>query len=211
MSPTPIQFYFDFSSPYSYIANEWIDALAARHGRTVDRRAILLGVTLKAAELRPPADYPIKRDYMLRDFARSARFERVPYQHPSTFPIPTQNAARVFWWLKTECGEDAAARWARTGLRAYFTRDVALHEPRSLDQLASEAGLEVTQLEPVWSDPRWKERLRHANDEALANGVFGAPFFIVDGEPYWGNDRRQQLAQHLADRTVVPARSAAVA
>jgi len=88
---------------------------------------------------------------------------------------------------------------------------VALHDPRSLDQLASEAGLELAQLEPVWSDPRWKDRLRHANDEALANGVFGAPFFIVDGEPYWGNDRRQQLAQHLADRTVLPAHSAAVA
>ena len=42
----PIDFYFDFSSPYSYIASEWIDALAARHGRSVRRQAMLLGVTL---------------------------------------------------------------------------------------------------------------------------------------------------------------------
>lgn len=87
----PIDFYFDFSSPYSYIASEWIDALAARHGRTVHRHAILLGVTFSAAELKSPVSHPIKRDYSLRDFQRSARFERVPYLQPEPFPIPTQN------------------------------------------------------------------------------------------------------------------------
>ena len=75
----PIDFWFDFSSPYSYIANEWVDALAARHGRTVRRHAILLGVTFAAAELKSPVSHPIKREYSLRDFARSARFEGLPY------------------------------------------------------------------------------------------------------------------------------------
>ena len=42
----------------------------------------------------------------------------------------------------------------------------------------------------MWNDPRWKARLKAANDAAIARGVFGAPFFIVDGEPFWGNDRR---------------------
>ena len=59
----PIQFWFDFSSPYSYIANEWIDALAARNGRTVQRHAILLGATFQAAELKSPVAYPLKREY----------------------------------------------------------------------------------------------------------------------------------------------------
>ena len=73
----PIDFYFDFSSPYSYIASEWVAALAARHGRTVNWKAILLGVTFQAAELKSPVSYPIKRDYAMRDFERSARFEGV--------------------------------------------------------------------------------------------------------------------------------------
>ncbi|MDH4051002.1 MAG: DsbA family protein, partial [Rubrivivax sp.] len=64
----PIDFYFDFSSPYSYIANEWIGAVAARHGRTVRRQAILLGATFQAAELKSPVSYPLKREYSVRDF-----------------------------------------------------------------------------------------------------------------------------------------------
>ena len=194
----PIDFYFDFSSPYSYVANEWIDALAARHGRTVRRQAILLGVTFTAAELRSPVAYPIKRDYALRDFLRSARFERVPYTQPEPFPIPTQNAARVFWWLKDSEGEDAAAAWARAGFRAYFTRGVALNDPVALKALAAEAELDAEAAEHAWNNPMWKERLKRANDEAIAAGVFGAPYFVIDGEPFWGNDRKPQIEQWLA-------------
>jgi 2-hydroxychromene-2-carboxylate isomerase len=138
--PSPIDFCFDFSSPYSYIAGEWVDALAARHGRTVRRQAILLGATFQAAELKPPVAHPIKREYSMHDFARSARFEGVPYQMPPVFPIPTQNAARVFWWLADTQGDGAAAAWATAGLRAVFTRGVPLHEAQALRELAAAAG-----------------------------------------------------------------------
>jgi 2-hydroxychromene-2-carboxylate isomerase len=193
-----IQFYFDFSSPYSYIASEWIEALAARHGRTVQWSAILLGVTFQAAELKSPVSYPIKREYSLRDFARSARFEGVPFLQPEPFPIATQNAARVFWWLHDSRGADAAASWARAGLRAYFTRGVALNDAAALKQLAAESGLARDEAERVWNDPAWKERLKRANAAAVAAGVFGAPFFVVDGEPFWGNDRKPQIERWLA-------------
>jgi 2-hydroxychromene-2-carboxylate isomerase len=195
---TPVRFYFDFSSPYSYIASEWVEALAARHGRTVQWHAILLGVTFQAAELRSPVSYPIKREYSLRDFARSARFEGVPFKQPEPFPIPTQNAARVFWWLTETRGGDAASGWARAGLRAFFTRGVPLNEPAALKRLAAESGLDADEAERVWNDPRWKERLKQANEAAVAAGVFGAPFFIVDGEPFWGNDRKPQIERWLA-------------
>lgn len=194
----PIDFWFDFSSPYSYIANEWVDALAARHGRTVRRHAILLGVTFAAAELKSPVSYPIKREYSLRDFARSARLERVPYVQPAEFPIPTQNAARVFWWQHDTVGGDAAAAWARAAFRAYFTRGAALHDPAALKALAAEAGLDAGAAEAAWNDPVWKARLKRANDEAIAAGVFGAPFFVADGEPFWGNDRKPQLERWLS-------------
>ena len=193
----PVDFYFDFSSPYSYFANEWIDALAARHGRTVNRRAVLLGVTFAAADLRSPVHYPIKSDYSYRDFLRSARFERLPYVPPDPFPIPTQNAARVFWWLKDTQGEEAGAGWARAGLRAFFTRGVPLNDAAALKGLAAEAGLDADATEQAWSNPVWKDRLRRANDEAVAAGVFGAPFFVIDGEPFWGNDRKPQIEQWL--------------
>ena len=195
----PVDFYFDFSSPYSYIADAWIDALAARHGRSVQRHAILLGATFQAAELRPPVAHPVKGAYSLHDFARSARFAGLPYVPPPVFPIPTQNAARLFWWLADTRGSAAAAAWARAGLQAVFTRGVALHEPGALKVFAAEQGLDGDEAERVWSDPAWKERLKRANVEAIAAGVFGAPYFVIDGEPFWGNDRQAQIERWLAN------------
>ena len=193
----PIDFYFDFTSPYSYIASEWVEALAARHGRTVRWHAFLLGATFQVAGLKSPVDHPLKREYSLRDFKRSARFEGVPYGQPERFPIATQNAARVFWWLADTRGAAAATAWARAGLRAYFTRGVMLDDPSALKALAESSGLDAQQAEAAFGDPAWKARLRAANDQAIAAGVFGAPFFIVDGEPFWGNDRKMQIERWL--------------
>ena len=193
-----IDFYFDFSSPYSYIASEWIEAVAARHGRAVHWHAILLGATFQAAELKSPVAHPIKREYSIRDFARSARFAGLPMQLPAKFPIPTQNAARIFWWLHDTHSPERAVAWAHAGLRAYFTRTVDLSDVPALDALAAESGLDAAAARAAYTDPLWKERLKRENDAAIAAGVFGAPFFIVDGEPFWGNDRRQQIEQWLA-------------
>ncbi|MFM9915684.1 MAG: 2-hydroxychromene-2-carboxylate isomerase [Rhizobacter sp.] len=203
--PRPIDFHFDFSSPYSYVASEWIDALAELHGRTVNWKAILLGATFQAAELRSPVAHPIKREYSLVDFERSARFAGVPMTMPERFPIPTQNAARVFWWLhdqtdaRSKAGAPIDARgWARHCFRALFVRGMDLSDVHRLRELAIEYGLDPAEAETVWNDPRWKVRLKEVNDAAIAAGVFGAPFFVIDGEPFWGNDRRAQIERWLA-------------
>jgi len=194
----PIDFYFDFSSPYSYIASEWVDAVAARHGRAVRWHAILLGATFQAAELKSPVSYPMKREYSIRDFGRSARFAGLPYLMPSKFPIPTQNAARVFWWLHDTQSPERAVAWAHAGLRAVFTQDHDLSEPATLRSVMAAAGIDTAGAEAAYTDPAWKLRLKNENDAAIAAGVFGAPFFVVDGEPFWGNDRRGQIEQWLA-------------
>jgi 2-hydroxychromene-2-carboxylate isomerase len=194
----PIDFYFDFSSPYSYIASEWVQAVAARHGRAVAWHAILLGATFQAAELKSPVSYPLKREYSLRDFARSARFAGLPFEMPRKFPIPTQNAARVFWWLHDSVSPEAAVGWAHAGLRAVFTRGVDVSETAALNALLQESSVDAAAAQAAYTDPLWKDRLKRENDLAIANGVFGAPFFIVDGEPFWGNDRRAQLEAWLS-------------
>ena len=192
-----LDFYFDFSSPYSYIASEWVEAVAARHGRAVHWHAILLGATFQAAELKSPVAHPLKREYSLRDFARSARFAGVPMVQPAKFPIPTQNAARVFWWLHDSQTPERAVAWAHAGLRAYFTRGIDLSDAAALRALVADCGLDAAAAEAAWTDPLWKERLKRENDAAIAAGVFGAPFFIIDGEPFWGNDRKVQIDRWL--------------
>ncbi len=196
-APKPaIDFYFDFSSPYSYIASEWIEALAARHGRTVAWHAILLGATFQVTEIKSPVSYPLKREYSLLDFERSARFAGVPLKMPEKFPIATTNAARIFWWLN---GVDPkrARQWARHGLRALFARGVDLSDAAALRALAGEFGLDGSQAQDAWNDTNWKLALKSANDAAIAIGVFGAPYFVIDGEPFWGNDRRPMIERWL--------------
>ncbi len=170
-----IDFYFDFSSPYSYIASEWIEALAARHARVVNWRAILLGATFQVTEIKSPVSYPLKREYTMLDFERSARFAGVP--------------------LKID--PRRARDWARHALRALFARGVDLSDAAALRALAVEFGLDGSQAQDVCNDPRWKAALKAANDAAIALGVFGAPFFIIDGEPFWGNDRRAMIERWL--------------
>ncbi|HET9976829.1 MAG TPA: 2-hydroxychromene-2-carboxylate isomerase [Burkholderiaceae bacterium] len=193
----PIDFYFDFSSPYSYIASEWIEAVAARHGRALRWHAILLGATFQAAELKSPVHHPLKREYSIRDFARSARFAGLPYRLPTRFPIPTQNAARVFWWLHDTHAPERAVAWAHAGLRAVFTQDQDLSDPAVLRNVMAASGIDTAAAEAAYTDPAWKLRLKNENDAAIAAGIFGAPFFVVDGEPFWGNDRRSQIEAWL--------------
>ena len=197
---SPIDFYFDLTSPYSYLASHWIEPLAAKHGRRVEWHAILLGATFQAAELKSPMSYPIKREYSLHDFERSARYEGVPFAMPETFPVPTQNVSRVFWWLKErpDAGDPASASaWARRCFTALFVQGRNPAEANTLAELAREHGISADEAQAVCADTVWKTRLREANEAAIAAGVFGAPTFIVDGERFWGNDRQAQLARWL--------------
>ncbi len=103
----------------------------------------------------------------------------------------------MFWALSDDEGAERASQWARHCLRAYFTRGVDLSDPQALRGLAVEFGLDAGRAEALWSDPQRKARLKAVNDAAIAQGVFGAPFFVVDGESFWGNDRRAQIERWL--------------
>jgi 2-hydroxychromene-2-carboxylate isomerase len=103
----------------------------------------------------------------------------------------------VFWWLHAQDPRRAVA-WAHAGLRAYFARGVMLSHPAALRQLAAESELDPDAAEAAWNDPVWKGKLKEVNDRAIAAGIFGAPTFVVDGETFWGNDRKPQIERWLA-------------
>ena len=192
----PIDFYFDFSSPYGYLGAEKIDDIAARHGRVVVWHPILLGVVFRATGGAPLTEIPIKGDYSKHDFARSARFLGVPFKFPSRFPLATHNAARAFLWL-TDRDNTLAKNFARAVYRAYFAEDTDIANTDNLLGIAGSMGVERPSLQQAMADPAVKERLRAENDAALARGVFGSPFFFVDGEPFWGSDRLPQIERWL--------------
>src|SRR5829696_959870 len=98
MSDT-LDFYFDFSSPYGYLASERIDAIASRHGHSVNWHPILLGVVFKQTGMQPLTQIPLKGGYAELDFSRSARMMKIPFAMPSVFPISSQAPARVMLWI----------------------------------------------------------------------------------------------------------------
>ena len=187
----PIDFYFDFSSPYGYLASTKIDALAARHGRKVNWRPMLLGAAFKATGGAPLPSIPLKGEYSKRDFLRSARFYGIPYHPPEPFPVSTVAACRAFYSLA-----DGAERrkLASAFFNAYFVDNLNIGEPANVLKVARELG-----LQPDIESQAVKDRTRAEVEAALAKGVFGSPYIIVDGEPFWGVDRFEQIERWLRE------------
>jgi len=197
MTSSPIQFFFDFSSPYGYLAAQKIDALAAKHGRTVDWRPMLLGVVFKQTGAAPLTEVPVKGPYSKRDFARSARFHGIEFSMPPVFPIPAQAPSRIVLWAKQRASNDAA-RVAKALYRAYFVEGLDISSPDVAADVAGRAGFDRAAARAAVDDPAIKDALKREVDAAIAAGVFGSPFVLVDGEPFWGLDRFDQLERWLA-------------
>ena len=194
----PIEFYFDFSSPYGFLASEKIEALAAKHGRSVDWHPILLGVVFKHTGAIPLTQVPLKSDYSRRDMARSARFHGVSgFRMPSTFPIATQAPARIVLWAR-ERDTGLAAKTTHSLYRAFFIDDIDISNADNAAAAAAKSGADAGAARAAVDDPAIKDALKRENELAMAKGVFGSPFIIVDGEPFWGVDHLDQVERWLA-------------
>ena len=193
----PIDFYFDFSSPYGYFASTQIDRIAAKHGREVAWRPILLGAVFKVTRQQPLPTIPLKGDYARHDLARSARLFEVPFTFPRKFPVATQAASRAFYWVQ-DADRALAVKLAQALYRAYFAEDRDISSPEVTADVASRLGIDRAALLAALSDPAVKERLKSEVDVAIARGVFGSPYIVIDGEPFWGSDRLDQVEKWLA-------------
>lgn len=195
--PAPIDFYFDFSSPYGYFAATRIDAIAARYGRTVSWHPVLLGAVFKVTGGAPLPSYPLKGEYALRDMARCARAYGVPFALPTRFPIATQAAARMTVWAQ-ESDEERAKALARALYRAYFADNRDITDPAVCAEVAAACGFDPERAIAAVNDQAVKDELKARMDAAIARKVFGSPYIIVDGEPFWGADRLDHVERWLA-------------
>ena len=195
--PNPLDFYFDYSSPYGYIAALKIDDLAARYGRVVRWKPVLLGAVFKVTGGKPLPMLPLKGDYAMIDVARSARFHGLPYRQPSKFPIAGQAPSRAFYWLDDR-DPVRAHELARALYHAYFVEDRDISSPETTADIAATLGLDCNAVLAAIGSEALKQRLRQETEAAIARGVFGSPYFVVDGEPFWGADRLDQIGRWLA-------------
>ena len=194
---SPVDFYFEFSSPYGYIASQLAEQVEERIGRPMRWRPFLLGPVFKLTGSAPLLDIPMKGEYSRRDFIRTARRHGVEFRLPEKFPIGTVAAVRAFYWLEEQ--DPVKARLlAKTLYRAYFTEGRDISAPATVVQIASGIGVDNAALSAALEDPAVKDRAKREVESAISAGVFGSPYFIVDGEPFWGVDRLPMMEEWIA-------------
>lgn len=183
---TRIEFFYDYASPYSWLADLRLPAIAARHGATIEYRPTLLGGVIMGAGNTPPPTVPAKAAYYAEDIARWARRLGAEYRPNPAFPLNALTVLRGAL-VARDRGEFApyhAAFWRAVWGEA---RDVS--DPAVAAEVMIGAGLDADAILAGAADPAVKARLKANVEEALGRGAFGLPSFFVDGALYFGNDR----------------------
>jgi len=198
--PAPIVFYWDFPSPYAYIAANQIEAVARKHGREVDWRPLSLGHLWKSIPDRVP--FPkSKMDYMMHDWERSAQLHDLPIvRTPTPFPTDAKLPRLLFCRLKRQ-DQARAAAFARAVFRQYWGEGKDIAKPEQLAGILRAEGIPDSELAAAAEDAAARQSVIDATAEAGRLQAFGTPTFIVDGEMFWGADRIDHIDRWLARRS----------
>lgn len=189
-----IEYFFDYVSPYAYLADTQLAALCERTGATLRYRPFYLGGVMQASGNAPPINVPNKGRYLFTDVQRwSARYG-VPLNPNPHFPVNTLGAVRA---AVAAVAEPRFADLHRALFRGVWVEGQNLADEAVLRAAIDAAGLDGAALLARGKDPAVKDTLRRNGEEAVERGAFGAPTFFVGDEMFWGNDRLDFLEDAL--------------
>jgi 2-hydroxychromene-2-carboxylate isomerase len=189
---TPIVFYSDFSSPHTYLAIQPIEEVAARHGREIDWRPMSLFHVWQAIEHNPIGRPKAKARYVRKDFQRAARMAGVRFTMPDKFPVDAVLARQAFYRVNA-LDPGLAVRFAHAVFERYWGEGKDISLASQIAESTTAIGIDEDELRQAEGDNAAKQAAIRMSDQAVADGVFGTPFFIVDGETFWGHDRVAHL------------------
>lgn len=181
-----LEFYFDYGSPYSYLADTQVETIAKRTGAALARKPMLLGGVFKATGNQSPMVIDLKGKWANDDLGMWARFYGVPFQRNPHFPVNTLALMR---------GAAAAQidglfeRYHPAMFKAMWVDGRNLNDMAVVGAVLGEAGIDAARMARRIQDQDVKDRLKATTDEAVARGVFGAPTSFVDDLMFFGNDR----------------------
>ena len=203
---SPIEFWFDFLSPFGYLGSIQIEKLAAEHGREVVWRPTLLGVMVMNVMGLPavPAT-PLKGPYSGRERDRNFGFFGVELNPHGDGVLPPLPAIRTFTWLNMT-DPALAKRFGQALYRAHWSEATDVTTPEAVATFAKDRfDLDPDAVIAAIDDPAVKDALKASVGAALEAGVFGVPTFVVDGERFWGNERLPMIERLLATGSLAPA------
>lgn len=186
-----LEFFYDISSPWTYLAFSRIEALADKHKVEIDWRPILVGGVFNAVnqgvyEMRANPT-PVKQKYYFKDITDWARYCGVEIGNPPVFPVRAVEVMRTAI-VALDNGCLPAYSWA--AFRAYWgeLRDISQFDERA--RLCRAVGLDPDAVEQEIATAAVKDRLRQNTEELIARGGFGSPTIFIDKtNMFFGNDR----------------------
>jgi len=193
-----ILFYFDYISPFSYLASRMIDNVATRHGRETDWRCISVNQVFRELEVTPPGIAPRKSTYIFKDLARQADYFEIPINMPKKFPVACGPARQAFYHIKA-ADPVLAKAFASSLLEAYWNRGIDISEPEGVRAAATDTGVDEAMLAAALENVEAKRQVQQEAIDAAAHDLFGVPFIVVDGEPFFGADRIDYLERFLVE------------
>ncbi len=191
-----VEFYFDFGSPYSYLAYKVLPGIAAARSAHIAWRPMLLGGVFKATGNHSPAEVPAKSRWMNQDMQRWAAHYGAAFKRNPHFPLNTLVLMRGAAGMQMR-GPDFH-KYVEAIFHAMWAEPRNLGEPAELAAVLRAAGFDADAFASLVNDAAVKQQLKKNTEEAVARGVFGAPTFFVGEDMFWGQDRLDCVAAALA-------------
>ena len=188
-----VDFYYDFVSPYAYLAWKRLEQLQWNEHVEITLRPILLGGIFKLTDNRAPAEIANKARYMFRDLLRLSRQWDIPFQAPSTFPFSPMSAMRLAISLSDD--QQKLRQLTDIAFDQTWGKGIPTDQPGQLESWANVLGIDdVTTIVQM---PEVKQSLIDATGVAVTLGLFGVPTFVHNEELFWGVDRMWLLQERL--------------
>lgn len=196
-----IDYYISLNSPWAHLGATRIEALARQHGAGLrvfpcDYRETIFPAS---GGLPLPKRSPQRQAYRMQELRRWREFLGAPLVlTPKYSPFDETFAAHCVIAARESIGDAPAVALAHRILRALWEEEQDPGDRATLARLVTEVGLDAESLVQLAEAPRWAELRRADSEAALARGVFGAPSYVIGEEIFWGQDRLDFVARHLA-------------
>ena len=180
------EFYFDFGSPYTFLAHKEIRKIEKENSIKIKYMPILLGDLLKSVGVKPNADIPIKAKYMIKDCKLWAEKKNVVFKFNNYFPIVTLNLMRCVLVAEKK---GFAQNFINRIFDAIWEDGLNLNDNIIVEKLLKNIDINPKTFLMESVDNKIKDDLKKRTDEAYKKGIFGSPSFIVNNKIFWGQDR----------------------
>ena len=184
-----IDFYFDFISPYSYIAFKKIKFLEKKNKLNINFKPILLGGLHNLGGITAPAFNERKLRNMKNDCEYVARKNNIDFKWNTNFPVNSLYLMRGYIFIKQEIKE----RFFNVCFEAYWKNNIDISKKNNFDEILNLCNLNKDEFYSGIEDIKIKNELKDLTKNAFEKNIFGAPTFVIDNKIFWGQDRLEYV------------------